>query len=231
MKRARKVERPDEVLAAEYVLGVLPHPERQAFAARLENDDALRSEVRFWSEQLSPLADEIEAVEPAAAVFKSIENRLFDESAIRRSLWSSLAFWRGLAIACLAAIVFAGIYVASLPGPAPDRPSYVAEISGDAAAVRLIVLFEPDTGLLKLNRTDGLPQAGRDFELWLIEGDSNPISLGVLPADKKTALLVPENLRNRFPNAVLAVSDEPQGGSPTGQPTGAVLATGAIAEI
>ncbi len=231
MSDERKTAGPDGVLAAEYVLGVLPHAERQAFAARLENDPVLQEEVRFWSEKLSPLASEVEPAEPPATVLGSVESRLFGSAAGKAGWWSSLAFWRGLAVASLAALVVVAVYAVNLPGTAPSKPAFVAEIAGESGAVTLIALYEPDTGLLKLNRTEGAPLTGRDFELWLIGGGDNPISLGVLPAANRTEITVPETMRGRFAGAVLAVSDEPEGGSPTGQPTGAVLATGAVAEI
>ena len=43
---------------------------------------------------------------------------------------------------------------------------------------------------------------------------------------------VPKELLSRVNNeAVLAVSLEPQGGSPTGQPTGPVIANGKLAQL
>lgn len=225
-------ERPDDVLAAEYVLGVLTADERNRFAARLETEPALNDRVRFWTEQLAPMADEVEPVTPPKATFAGIEEQLFPSQQPATGWWSSLPLWRGLAIASIAALVAAGLYFVSLPGlPDQDGRTYVAQISGDADAVQLVAYLDADRGRLTLSRTDGEPQEGRDFELWLIEGDNSPVSLGVLPADSVTTLAVPENLRERLAGAILAVSDEPLGGSPTGQPTGAVLATGAIVDI
>ncbi|MDZ7710578.1 MAG: anti-sigma factor [Roseovarius sp.] len=67
--------------------------------------------------------------------------------------------------------------------------------------------------------------------MWLIAGEAAPVSLGVLPQDRRAALPVPEDLRPRLRTVVLAVSDAPPGGSPTGASTGAVLATGAVRDI
>lgn len=232
MSDEHETERSDRALAAEYVLGVLPHAERQAFAARLEEDAALRAEVRFWSEQLSPLADEAEAVEPPAAVLDAVEGRLFPQAApARAGWWSSLAFWRGLAIASLAALVLAGVYLANAPGPRPEQPSYVAEITSENGTLKLVALVDAEAGVIRINRTEGTPESGRDFELWLIEGSNAPVSLGVLPGEARSSHEVPDKLTSRLSGAVLAISDEPEGGSPTGQPTGAVLAAGTVVEI
>ena len=71
--------------------------------------------------------------------------------------------------------------------------------------------------------------ATRVPELWLIPADGKPRPVGLLHADQTVTLTLPPDLavfaKN---NAVLAVSLEPPGGSPTGQPTGPVIATGKL---
>src|ERR1700728_1835846 len=72
-------------------------------------------------------------------------------------------------------------------------------------------------------------EQGRAPELWLIPAGQKPISVGMLLPDKPTTLALDAALLSRLgPTALLAVSVEPIGGSPTGQPTGAVIAKGAI---
>ena len=58
-----------------------------------------------------------------------------------------------------------------------------------------------------------------------------PDSLGVLPQDAASRITLPEALRGKLVGSVLAISDEPEGGSPTGAPTGAVLATGELTRV
>lgn len=232
MSPDRRIDRPDEELAAEYVLGVLPHAEREAFTVRLEHDEALQQEVRFWSNQLLPLVDEIEPVNPPARIFRNIEGRLFPARAEHQKDRARLSLWRGLAIISLAGLLLIAAYLVTFrEAPSSVTPSYVAELEGETRAVRLIALFDPATGALRINRTEGTPGPGRAFELWLIEGSDNPVSLGVLPEMQTGVLTVPAALRGRFDGAVLAISDEPAGGSPTGQPTGDVLATGEVNQI
>jgi anti-sigma-K factor RskA len=65
-------------------------------------------------------------------------------------------------------------------------------------------------------------------QLWLIT-PGQPISVGVIVADKPTTLhLSPTLLAKLSAQALLAVSVEPHGGSPTGLPTGPVIAKGNI---
>lgn len=223
----------DDLLVAEYVLGVLPHEERIALERRLAREDGLRLRQQFWEARLEPLGQAYGAVQPPAELLGLLERRLFGDSPPRPGLWHSLAFWRGLAAALLVALVIGLSTMILLPRmtSAPGG-GYVAELAGDAAGLRLAAFYDAQSGMLKLNRVAGKPGQGRDLELWLIAGNSPPVSLGVLPAQAMATLQLPEALAARLaPDAVLAVSDEPPGGSPTGQPTGAVLATGTLSAI
>jgi anti-sigma-K factor RskA len=74
--------------------------------------------------------------------------------------------------------------------------------------------------------------ATRVPELWLIPSDSKPRPLGILRADSTVTITLPPELSPlTVSNAVLAVSLEPPGGSPTGQPTGPVIATGKLTNL
>jgi anti-sigma-K factor RskA len=222
--------RDDHLLAGEYVLGVLPHAERQAFAQRLAREPDLQQLVLDWEERLSPLANEIEPTTPPAAVWKTIETRLFPKQAnAPTTWWNSLLLWRGLAGSALAAALVLGAVLVNQPSGG-EGASLIAQVAGESD-VKLAALYDPQTATLRLNRTAGSAAQGRVFELWLIAGTDAPVSLGVLTADNVKRITVPAALREKLPNAVLAISDEPTGGSPTGLPTGAVLATGPLTAI
>jgi anti-sigma-K factor RskA len=62
--------------------------------------------------------------------------------------------------------------------------------------------------------------AGKVAELWLIAPQHAPKPLGVLASSGPTVMPLPAGLAG----SVLAVSLEPPGGSPTGLPTGPVIA-------
>ncbi|MEQ8402850.1 MAG: anti-sigma factor [Roseitalea porphyridii] len=217
----------DDRFAAEYALGVLPHAERRAFADRLAREPALRLAVERWQERLLPMADEIEPATPPAGLADTIEQRLFGAapaSMPRRALWP----WRALAFASLAGmIVFGGLYLDAVR-TGEELPRYVATVSGETDAVRLAVLVVGERGQVTVRHEGATPPQGRDYELWLIKGDNPPVSLGVIDANGRTAIETAPDMRDALAGAVLAVSDEPAGGSPTGAPTGAVLATGSL---
>ena len=73
----------------------------------------------------------------------------------------------------------------------------------------------------------GKPAVGRDFELWVIGATAEaPVSLGVISADGESLFEITSEIAALIDGGILAVSDEPKGGSPTGAPTGTILATG-----
>jgi len=73
---------------------------------------------------------------------------------------------------------------------------------------------------------------GQSLELWAIPADGKPISLGVIPAGGKGKVELSDAQKALIGKPIaLAVSLEPKGGSPTGQPTGPVLYQGALAAL
>lgn len=222
----------DDNLVAEYVLGTLPHNERVAFAKRLRSDPSLAMAVRRWEVRLLPLADEITPVKPTETVYENIEKALFTEPVKPASWWSSLAVWQCVSAVSLAvALLLSASLFALQRAPDGFSPTYVGRVAGNPDIVQLLAAYDSARAVLKLNRTLGAPGQGRDFELWLIEGGNSPVSLGVLAEDRISQISVPTDLASQLDNAVLAISDEPAGGSPTGQVTGAVLATGNLVRL
>jgi anti-sigma-K factor RskA len=69
------------------------------------------------------------------------------------------------------------------------------------------------------------PPAGRTYELWALPKNGNPVSLGVLPQQEGSSqrVLTPLQREALSRSEKIAVSVEPAGGSPTGQPTGPVV--------
>ncbi|MFE0016434.1 anti-sigma factor domain-containing protein [Mesorhizobium sp. NPDC059054] len=228
-------ERDDDALAAEYVLGVLSADERRATAQRAEQDPAFARLVDAWEGRLSPLAAGYAEVEAPAAVKAAIDRRLFANGTTqqdRGGVWSSLAFWRGLTAAALAALMLAiAIPYLGAP-PSPPQAELVASLAAEGSDVRYVAVYDGVRNEVRLSRLAGQLASDKDFELWLIEGTNAPVSVGVVPAGT-TAQLTPSTLvqEKLAQGAVLAISLEPKGGSPTGQPTGPVVAAGDLKDI
>ena len=66
-------------------------------------------------------------------------------------------------------------------------------------------------------------------ELWVIPGDGKPRSLGTMGDGKQMHMRLEEALAELMhQGATIAISVEPPGGSPTGAPTGPVIASGTL---
>lgn len=235
----------DDALAGEFVLGVLSASEHAAAAERAQRDPAFAACVEAWEQRLSPLAEAYEPVAVPRAVKQALDARLFGDaraaapesvprgrSSNRTGLWSSLALWRGLAGAAMVALAVA-LVVPRLPHAVDEpQPRLVASLAADGSAVRYLAFYDRSEGDIRLSHLAGDREAGRDFELWMIEGDKPPVSVGVIPMGSSTFLALDQAARARLAaGAVLAISVEPPGGSPTGQPTGPVVAAGDLRSI
>jgi anti-sigma-K factor RskA len=228
----------DDLLAAEFVLGVLSAEDRSAAARRIEAEPGFARLVERWEGHFAPMADAYAPVDPPASVKVTLDHRLFssatDVSLTRPGLWSSLSFWRGLTAAALAGLV-ALVLLPYLRGPvaveAPPAP-LVASLGAEGSKVRYLAVYDPAKGILGLNHLSGEKAAGQDFELWMIEGGNQPVSMGVIPAGASAQILVETAMREKLGSGdKLAISLEPSGGSPTGLPTGPVVAIGDLLRI
>jgi anti-sigma-K factor RskA len=216
----------DKALAGEYALGLLPSEEAAAFEARLVNEPDLRVHYAEWCEDLAALTDRIAPVAPPPRLQGEIDAALF--GAPRRKLGWLAALLGGLAVAGLALGLIFGADLLPRDPQAPSDPAYVAEVTAEDGSLVVNAAYDAEAGDLFVDRRAGTAREGRALELWLIAGENAPVSLGVLPDDAQAALTVPDALRAQLEGGVLAISDEPPGGSPTGAPTGDVLAVGPI---
>src|SRR5215470_16170627 len=131
--------RPDraDALAAEYVLGTLRGRARQRFERAVRMDRALGEAVQRWEERLLPLAEALPPVRPPERVWRAIQARVGSASASRTMFWSSLGWWRGLALASLAAVIALSVL---LLRPAGERAegAVVAVLAGSDAKATLV---------------------------------------------------------------------------------------------
>ena len=226
-------------LAAEYALGVLAADEH-ARARELERADAdFRALVARWRGRLAPLMDEIPAVSAPSSLWARIEQRLGgaandNDAALRRRV----TLWQGItgamtAIAAALALVLVQ-QPRSVPAPVPvERPSappMVALLGDEAQKMKVVASWDPASRQLVLAVAGDMPaDPNHAHELWVIPADGTPRSLGVMPSDKRMHMRLADALARLLQQgATIAISVEPSGGSPTGQPTGPVVAAGPL---
>ena len=211
----------DAATAAEHVLGLLPEGERAAFEARLRAEPALRALVAEWEERLAAVALDVPSVEPPARVRRALDRRLFPGRARRRAWLAGLGGL--LAAGALAVAAFVGLERLGGPALVP------LEIAAEDGAVVVAALVDPPTHTISIDRVQATPPPGRVFQFWLIPEGAAPIPLAVLPREGGIDVVLSDALAALASDGgTFAISDEPPGGSPTGAPTGAVVATGAL---
>lgn len=217
----------DRVLAGEYALGLLSPEEARAFEARMQTDPGLRAAYAGWAEDMAALTDDIDEVAPPHDMPDRIAEAI-DGPTRKPGLLSKLGLSWIVPGAVLASLLAFFVVSNDLLVPDGDVPSLRAEIAAPDDSLRVTAAYDGARGQLRITRAAGQARPGRALELWLIVGEAAPVSLGVLPEGREAALAIPAEMAPKLPGAVLAISDEPPGGSPTGAPTGDVLATGQV---
>lgn len=202
----------DDLLAAEYVTGLLALDARVAVEARARNDYAFAARITDWENRLSDLNEDYAAV-PAPNLMPQIEARLFP-TAPRRGLWSDLWAWGAAATAALVMVAYLTL--------TPATPSFTVTLANATGTLRYEAVITHDK--LTITRVLGdAADAAHAHELWIIAGDNPPVSLGVIPDAGKTI-----SLPGVVAGEILAITVEQAGGSPTGQPTSAPIAVGKL---
>ena len=245
MNLSRNPELQDR-LAAEYVLGTLRGLARARLQRLMVDDANLRRAVQAWQERLVPIAAAIDPVQPPRRVWERIAARTAPAHEVKSGLWESIAFWRNLGLvasgataALLAAVtVFAPDAPRLAPAPAPQ----IVRVPADQLpAAYFAVLTDPKTqkavlavsaarnsDQLVIKRLDAsIVVPDKSLELWALPPGRAPRSLGVVATQEKHSVKLKSSADSALGDAaLLAISLEPSGGSPTGAPTGPVLYTG-----
>lgn len=217
-----------DILSTEYILGTLKGAARRRFEQLLTQRADLAHTFHWWESRIHLLADTVPASQPPKKVWQNIESRVFGTSkANNSSWWKSLAFLSTAMAASLATFL-----IIQSPKPlehaAPTAVALLATEKAEAGWFLNETKHSPSDVEIKVRALTSLQiKPDNAFELWLVPADkSKPISLGLLPQQGVSVFKLPVELIPQMATGLLAVSLEPVGGSPTGQPTGAVLYQG-----
>lgn len=227
--------------AAEYVLGTLPADERARFAERMRGDPALRAEVSRLQSRLFPLDEAARLEAPRPEVWRQIERQTLGDAVasndneaanvvqLRRrvSIWRGATFVTGALAAGLAAVVV----LDRLSVPAPDGAGrYVAVVDSDGHEPALIAEVDTVSGVIRVRSVQARTPPGKSLELWHVAEGEAPRSLGILEAGIDAQTIRDAKAAGPV-GGILAVSVEPEGGSPSGAPTGPIVYTGKLIPV
>jgi anti-sigma-K factor RskA len=207
-----------EQLAGAYVVGTLRGLARLRFARACAGSRNLRAAVHRWEGQLLSLLASVAPEIPRAAVGKIILRRTTGSFAARSRKLSWR--WALTGVLALSLVLVTGVRVLysppQMPGALrPDRMHPLWAVSRSA-----------DCNILKVRALHNVRSDPRSaYELWALAANgSAPVSLGLLPRSGGIERrLSTVQRRGLLRSGRIAVSREPQGGSPTGSPTGPIL--------
>ncbi len=224
----------DEVIAGEYVLGVLSAEARQRVDQRMKSDQNFSLLVQRCQSNFSSFDEDYQQATPGAAGFAQIEGRLFGalQSTAATGLWDAASFWRWVSLATSFVAVAALVYASGVFQPSSSRGLVVAQLSAPDNRVNLLASFDASSGRLRIVPVAAGRAQEKSLQLWFVPGSGNPQSLGVFEPNADGELLIPADLRQTIgAGATLAVSLEPFGGSRTGLPTGPIVASGTARQL
>lgn len=230
-----------EIVAGEYVLGLLDGAEKEAFERRMAGDAKLDAAVARWQARLAPIDATARAIEPSTGLWQSIESGLdraparspavASQPALGARLsrwWDSLWLWRGTALAGIAAALLLAFGLASALDRARRQPVMVAVLLTESNVAAAVVNTFADGRVELLPLQDIAVPQGRALEIWTLwDRAAGPRSVGLI--DRARA--VPLRLDNLPLGAdqLFEITVEPASGSPTGRPTGPIIAKGLTA--
>ncbi|WP_166261653.1 anti-sigma factor [Marinobacter salicampi] len=227
-----------EALAAEYVLGSLRGPARRRFERWMMESVRVRQEVWFWEQKLGHLGERIEEATPPASVWSEIERRLWPQSMGARPAPAANDgvghwLWPGWSLLATAAALVLAVVLLQQPAPQDDQRLSGAIVQAELSDPLWLVsesAFEKQLKLRPVAATAA--EQGKDYELWIVPDDGQPVSLGVMPVGDAYEVILDDETRKLLSSSrTLAISLEPAGGSPTGAPTGPILHVAKLYEL
>jgi anti-sigma-K factor RskA len=238
-----------DLIAGEYVLGVLDAAEMAHAEELLASDRSFSQEVRFWRERLAPLDATAAPLAARPALWQRIEAAtsakpaagVYADSArasVRHllpsaeSLWNSIGFWRWSAmagaVASIALLLMAGALLQDVRQPGAEI-SMVAVLAADNGRPGAVVHAYADGSVRLIPLADIPVPEGRALQVWTLrDRQEGPISVGLLDKARSVKLDL-GSLPAPRADQLFEITLEPETGSPTGRPTGPILMKGLAA--
>ena len=223
-----------DILAAELALGVLDGADRAAALRRMIAEPGVARDVERWREHFSLMFAGVVEHPAPAGLFDKVEARIDGRAAPRRTVnpWKPTAIAASLAALAMTAVALRPVEAPpAAPAPRVATAPMIAAMALTDTGASQPALYDADTGTVKMPGPMPIP-AGRSAQLWVIEGSAAPKPLGTFRAVGAGSYVAEAKIGAVIaPGTTLAISIEPIGGSPTGQPTGPVIASGLLSKV
>ena len=182
---------------------------------------------------LSPAAQRL--LEQSPAFTSAVQHWRTPGGLMRRTAppatgWGARAWQRlslllgGVAVAAVTFSVVLLVQRPNQPGSAIASVQMAALLHGKGGQSAVVTVHN---GALTLTAVSAMSApSGKSYQLWLLPAQGAPVSLGVVVAGQTRYAIPAAALAHLAQAKAFAVSVEPQGGSPTGLPTGTVIMVG-----
>jgi len=236
---------PSEIaeIADEYVLGLLEPGVQAEIEAALEHDPGLRAAVAASRDRFLPLDTGVEPAVAGEELWSRIEAALPAAGVVAAGPPPEAAAppsptprpssndnnrpraWRTAALSALAASLLLAVGL----GWALTRtvePLVIAVLLDETGGIQAVVEgFGDDTAKVRMLNDVAVP-AGKTIQVWTLPTrEMGPVSLGLVQGSRSAVLDGPPLPRPRR-DQLYELTLEQAGGSPTGRPTGPILAKG-----
>ncbi|MGH8282690.1 MAG: anti-sigma factor, partial [Gammaproteobacteria bacterium] len=158
-----------ELLAGEYVLGLLRGGARRRFERLLIEDARLRAEVVAWEEKFAAWNRSLKPLPPPNAVWWKLESRLkAEEKAKRKTAGSRVlgGLLGGTGVIAAAILLAVGIFIGrSLITSQPAAPAYLAVMSSAKGQPLWLITVHPTTRRIDMKAlANNVPPPGKSYE-------------------------------------------------------------------
>ena len=218
-------------IADEYVLGLLDPGDMAEIEEAMDRDPNLRAAVAISRDRLLPLDMALEPAVVGESLWQRIKSALPDHqiagtpALIRPAKKNRPLVWRNTAVGALAATILLAIGLAfSLMRNV--EPVVVAVLVSETGEIRAIVEdFGNENAAVRVLSDFDVPN-DKTIQVWTLPSrEMGPVSLGLLKGVHSARLSGPELPAPQL-DQLYELTLEQAGGSPTGRPTGPILAKG-----
>lgn len=231
-----------EELAAEFVVGTLDGEERAAVNQRRREDGVLDAAIVRWEQRLAPLLETVDPVTPPERLLEKIQQQLQLGDVSGASTVISLAQhkekvaagarpWK-LATGAMTALAacLAGFIVFSAPHVPDMSAKYVAVLQKESEKPAFLMTIDMKSHMCAIKTVTSPPEPDKSYELWMVHDTfEKPKSMGLIAKNDMEVMPMSRDIEpDLYMDATFAVTLEPAGGSPTGQPTGPIKYAGRL---
>lgn len=232
-----------DALAGEYVLGLVEGADRTALEQRIEREPALAASVESWRGHLAAIDATARPIPPSPGLWPRIEAEIAAilPAAERGRLkalkagntladwWNNLFIWRGAALAGALAAILLAIGLNGALDRAKRQPVMVAVLLTEASVAAAVVNTYPDGRVEMVPLQNITVPEGKALEIWTLwDRAVGPRSVGLIDRARTTPLRL-----DQLPlgtNQLFEITIENAAGSPTGRPTGPIVAKGTTSQ-